>query len=69
VPDLGCQGAQGFYFDRPEPASEATQMLTERASANLNRRLHAVLLERPGDARGEATGERDEPLGVRVEEL
>jgi EAL domain-containing protein (putative c-di-GMP-specific phosphodiesterase class I) len=37
VHDLGCHGAQDFYFGRPEPASEAMQTLTERASADLSR--------------------------------
>ena len=36
VHDLGRHGAQGFYFGRPEPASAATQTLTQRASADLS---------------------------------
>jgi diguanylate cyclase (GGDEF)-like protein/PAS domain S-box-containing protein len=38
VHDLGCDGAQGFHFGRPAPASEATQALAEQASAELGRR-------------------------------
>ena len=38
VHDLGCHGAQGFYFGRPEPASEATQHLTQRVAADYSPR-------------------------------
>jgi diguanylate cyclase (GGDEF)-like protein/PAS domain S-box-containing protein len=32
VQDLGCHGAQGFHFGRPEPAAAATEALTAEAS-------------------------------------
>lgn len=32
VQDLGCHGAQGFHFGRPEPAAAATEALTADAS-------------------------------------
>src|SRR5206468_5396405 len=37
VHDLGCDGAQGFHFGKPVPATEATQTLTDQAIADLGR--------------------------------